>query len=126
MNTYIYIILNYFVWNFCTSSSFAFNDDPTELQTLTVSLDYNHNHGNMSSKISQKNSNHTSITSDELNNLLDDSNEMYSFPMKILLSTLATTTSLVTISGKFFYFKWKISNPYEFILYLLFLQVWMN
>lgn len=97
MKGYTLIIFSYIVSNFFVSLSFGYYDDPSELQTLTV--DYITNQGNISSKINKINSNHTSITPDELNDVLEDSNEMYSFPMKILLSTLATTTSLVTISG---------------------------
>lgn len=41
------------------------------------------------------------VWTDEIQVILGNSDD-YSFPMKIFLSTLATTTSLITVSGKSF------------------------
>ncbi len=112
-------------------------DDPNDLQTLNppASVFDIHHHQlqqqttNNNSLIEEENLlpsnifNHTNILSSELDGLLDNDkpHEFYSFPVKILLSTLATTTSLITISGNLlvifsFFIDHQIRNPTNYFL----------
>lgn len=84
------------------------DQDSSEVQTLSDTASNLELFGNDSLDMPDTTDTHTlsnlsQISATELDQILEESeHEFYSFPMKILLSTLATTTSLVTISGKFF------------------------
>jgi len=109
----------------------SITDDPNDLKTLSshdidLNINYQKQQQENNSLIEAGNQlplslfNQTEILSSELDKLLDDKSQ-YSFSAKILLSTLAITTSLITISGNLlvmfaFLIDHQIRNPTNYFL----------